>query len=81
MSIYSALMIPRLSMPATGCSDEKEDLEQGVMGYKTRNEASETELQEAEKVQEETYIIESTDCTELYFFWPIPLIFDEFTVD
>jgi hypothetical protein len=28
-----------------------------------------------------THVIESTEQTEFYYIWPIPLIFDEFTVD
>jgi len=28
-----------------------------------------------------THIIESTEKMEFYFIWPIPLIFDEFTMD
>ena len=45
------------------------------------NDASEKEQWDEEIGQGETLIIESTEYVELYFIWPTPLVFDEFTMD
>jgi hypothetical protein len=39
------------------------------------------ELLHSNETSEKTHIIESMEQMELYFIWPIPLVFDEFTVD
>ena len=81
MSISSVLLMPRLSMEAPGRGDNKNIIEQGVLEHLVWNDASNSEQQEAAKEQDKTYIVESTGNVELYFVWPIPLVFDEFTVD
>lgn len=80
MSISSVLLIPRLS-GLQGCNADKNNFEREVLNYCLRDKATETERQETKKVQEETHIIESADSADLFFIWPVPLIFDEFTVD
>jgi hypothetical protein len=39
------------------------------------------ELLHSSEASGKTHIIESAELMELYFIWPIPLIFDEFTMD
>ena len=39
------------------------------------------ELLRSNDASEKTQIIESTELMQFYFIWPIPLVFDEFTVD
>ena len=56
-------------------------IEREVLELLHSNDASEKERQDEEKGQGETHIIESTEKMEFYFIWPIPLIFDEFTMD
>lgn len=81
MSISSALLMPRLSVPSPDCGGVKENFEQEVMGHLIGDNTSKAGQGEAAKEQTETYIVESTDNVELYFVWPIPLVFDEFTLD
>lgn len=81
MSIASVLLMPRLSMPAQCRCDDKKNFEQEVPECPIWNDVSRSEQQEAAKEPGETYIVESTDNVEFYFVWPIPLVFDEFTVD
>lgn len=81
MSISSVLLMPRLSMPALDRGDDKKNFEQSVLEQLIWNDASKSEQQEAAEEPGETYIVESTDNVEFYFVWPIPLVFDEFTVD
>ena len=68
-------------MPAPGRDDVKESFEQEGLEHLIGKNTSKSEQSEATKEQEEIYIVESTDNVEMYFFWPIPLVFDEFTVD
>ncbi len=39
------------------------------------------ELLHSNDPSEKTQIIESMELVQFYFIWPIPLVFDEFTVD
>ena len=39
------------------------------------------ELLRSNDASEKTHIIESAELMELYFIWPIPLIFDELIID
>ena len=39
------------------------------------------ELLHSNDASEKTYIIESMELMQFYFIWPIPLVFDELTVD
>jgi hypothetical protein len=80
MSISSVLLIPRLSC-LQSCYADKNNFEREILYRCLRGKEAEKERQETKKAQEETHIVESADSADLFFIWPVPLIFDEFTVN
>ncbi|MFX4262808.1 hypothetical protein ACOBQJ_11455 [Pelotomaculum propionicicum] len=81
MSISSVLLMPGLSMPAVDPGDGKKEIERGVLPSIAMNSAPATEQREEADEQPVPLIVESADNVEFYFFWPIPLVFDEFNLD
>ncbi len=76
MSI-SSVLLPRLS-GLLGCNADNNYFEREVLNHRLRDKEVEKERQET---VQETHIVESADSADLFFIWPVPLIFDEFTVD
>jgi hypothetical protein len=81
MNISSALLKSVAGDPQSGRIVDCGIIEREVLELLHSYDASEKELRDEEKSQGETLIIESTEYIELYFIWPIPLVFDEFTTD
>ena len=80
MSIFSALLTMGAGDRQSGRIVDCGIIEREVLELLHSYDASEKELRDEEKGQGETQIIESTEYVELYVIWPIPLVFDEFTI-
>jgi hypothetical protein len=81
MSISSALLTTGAGDPQSGRIVDCGIIEREVLELLHSYNASEKDLLDEEKGQGETLIIESNEYVELYFIWPIPLVFEEFAMD
>lgn len=81
MSIFPALSAARAGDQQSGRIVDCSIIEREVLELLQRNNVSEKERQDEEKEHGAKHIIESAEKMEFYFIWPIPLIFDEFTMD